>query len=146
MSAWARLRDWAMASTLLHVGFAFVLMGAWAAFANRNHPLPDMLIAGLVQGAASALLTLMLKKTLERMSAMLFRARSSDEGQGRAMAALFVPPIVTAATILALLVTAHTLAGTPEIALTIAVPFAVSTSYAILYNLRLWRGGMRERG
>ncbi|MEQ1493614.1 MAG: hypothetical protein ABL932_24025, partial [Terricaulis sp.] len=75
----------------------------------------------------------------ERMSAMFFRARQSDEGQGRDIAALFLPPIVTATAIGTILFTAHTLAGTPEVLATIAVPFTVSTSYAVLYNLRLWR-------
>jgi hypothetical protein len=41
--------------------------------------------------------------------------------------------------VFAILVTAHALAGTPEIAATIAVPFTVSTSYAIIYNWGLWR-------
>ena len=50
-----------------------------------------------------------------------------------------LPPLITAASILAILVTAHTLAGTPEIAATIAVPFTVSTSYAIIYNRGLRR-------
>jgi hypothetical protein len=50
-----------------------------------------------------------------------------------------LPPLITATAILAILTTAHTLAGTPEVLATIAVPFTVSTSYAILYNLRLWR-------
>jgi hypothetical protein len=52
-----------------------------------------------------------------------------------------LPPVVTASAILAILFSAHTLAGTPEIAATIAVPFVVSTTYAILYNLKLWRAG-----
>ena len=99
-------------------------------------------ISGFVQGLISGTLTLFLKKGLERMSAMFFRARQSDEGMGRNMAALFVPPIVTATAIATILVTAHTLAGTPEILTTIAVPFTVSTAYAILYNLKLWREGV----
>jgi hypothetical protein len=131
--------SWA-SNTAVHVAFGFLSMGAWAVFANRAHPLPDALLAGLVQGTISGLLTLVLKKALERMNAMFFRAPPSDEGIGRKLAALIVPPIITASSILAILVTAHTLAGTPEIAATIAVPFTVSTSYAILYNLRLWRG------
>ena len=73
------------------------------------------------------------------MSAVFFRAPASDEGQGRNVAALIVPPVITAASILAILFTAHTLAGTPEVGATISFPFAVSTTYAILYNLRLWR-------
>jgi hypothetical protein len=126
-------------STAFHVAFGFVLMGGWAVFANRDHPLPDALLAGLVQGAISGSLTLFLKKGLERMSAMFFRAPQSDERQGRAIAALIVPPLLTATAILAILVTAHTLAGTPEIAATISFPFAVSTTYAIIYNWTLWR-------
>ncbi|MGH6950695.1 MAG: hypothetical protein ACREH4_07470, partial [Vitreimonas sp.] len=55
------------------------------------------------------------------------------------LSALMLPPTVTAATILGILLTAHTLAGTPEIAATVAVPFTVSTSYAIVYNFGLWR-------
>jgi hypothetical protein len=139
MSAFQSFRQWAAGSTVAHVAFGFLAMGAWAVFANRAHPLPVALLAGLVQGTISGLLTLVLKKGLERMNAMFFRARAADEGQGRNIAALVVPPLITATSILIILVSAHTLAGTPEIAATIAVPFTVSTSYAILYNLSLWR-------
>lgn len=126
-------------NTAVHVAFGFITMGAWAVFANRAHPLPDALLAGLVQGTISGSLTLVLKKALERMSAAFFGAPQSDEGIGRKLAALIIPPIITATTILAILVVAHTLASTPEVFATIAVPFAVSTTYAILYNLGLWR-------
>ena len=128
MSAWRAVREWAATSTLAHVAFGFLAMGGWAVFANRHHALGQALLAGLVQGTISGLLTLGLKKFLE-----WFNARLSGIG------AAIVPPAVTAATILAILVTAHTLAGTPEIAATIAVPFTVSTTYAIIYNWGLWR-------
>jgi hypothetical protein len=128
MSAFKAAREWAAQSTLFHVGFGFVAMGAWAVFANRHHELPQALLAGLVQGTISGALTLVLKKFLEWFNAKL-----------KGAAALVLPPLITAASILAILTTAHTLAGTPEILATIAVPFTVSTSYAILYNLRLWR-------
>lgn len=97
-------------------------------FANRAHALPDMLRAGFVQGAISCALTFPLKKFLEWFSPRLSGA-----------AATIVPPLITASSILAILIGAHKLAGTPEIAATIAVPFAISTSYAIFYNLRLCR-------
>jgi hypothetical protein len=139
MSGFESIKSWAANSTFAHVAFGFLVMGGWAVFANRDHPLPAALLAGLVQGAISGTLTLFLKKGLERMNAMFFRAPASDEGQGRGIAALIVPPIVTATLILAILVSAHTLAGTPEIFATISFPFAVSTSYAIIYNLGLWR-------
>lgn len=115
-------------STVVHVGFGFLAMGAWAVFANRAHPLPQALLAGLVQGLISGTLTLFLKKGLEWMNARFV-----------GVVALIAPPLITASLILAILVGVHTLAGTPEIAATIAVPFAVSTSYAIVYNYGLWR-------
>jgi mannose/fructose/N-acetylgalactosamine-specific phosphotransferase system component IIC len=115
-------------STVAHVGFGFLAMGAWAVFANRAHPLPQALLAGLVQGLISGTLTLFLKKGLEWMNVRFTGA-----------VALIAPPLITASLILAILVGVHTLAGTPEIAATIAVPFAVSTSYAIVYNYGLWR-------
>jgi mannose/fructose/N-acetylgalactosamine-specific phosphotransferase system component IIC len=128
MSALKAAREWAATSTLAHVGFAFLAMGGWAVFANRDHALGQVLLSGLVQGTVSALLTLGLKKFLEWFNAKL-----------AGPAALIVPPLVTAATILAILISAHKLAGTPEIAATIAVPFTVSTTYAIIYNWGLWR-------
>jgi hypothetical protein len=128
MSAWKAAREWAATSTLAHVAFGFFAMGGWAVFANRDHALGQALLSGLVQGTISGLLTLGLKKFLE-----WFNARLSGPS------VLVLPPTVTAATILAILVTAHALAGTPEIAATIAVPFTVSTSYAIIYNWGLWR-------
>ncbi len=128
MSPWKAVRDWMATSTIAHVGFAFLAMGAWAVFANRAHALPQALLAGLVQGSISGLITLGLKKFLEWFNARLL-----------GLLALIAPPLITAATILALLTSAHTLAGTPEIFATIAVPFMVSTSYAIVYNWGLWR-------
>lgn len=128
MSAFQSLRQWAANSTVAHVGFAFIVMGGWAVFANRDHSVADMLRAALVQGTISALLTLGLKKFLEWFDARL-----------TGLAALIVPPLLTAGSILAILFTAHTIAGTPEIWTTIAFPFTVSTSYAVIYNLGLWR-------
>jgi len=128
MSAFQSFRQWAAQSTFAHVAFAFLLMGGWAMFANRAHPLPTMLLAGLVQGTISGLLTLVLKKFLEWVSAKM-----------SGVIALIAPPLITATCIFLILTTAHTWARTPEVWATIAFPFAVSTTYAILYNLRLWR-------
>ncbi len=147
MSGTKSFRETLAKSTFVHVAFGFLAMGAWAVFANRDHPLPQALLAGLVQGAISGALTLFLKKFLEWMSAYMDRRRPrrhapapAGEGAGGPYwLQLFLPPLITATAILAILTTAHTLAGTPEVLATIAVPFTVSTSYAILYNLRLWR-------
>ena len=137
MSEARGFRQQIASNTLVHVAFGFLAMGAWAVFANREHPMGQALLAGVVQGLISGVLTLLLKKGLEHMSAMFFRSRSHEGGGNTA--ALIAPPLITATAVGIILTTAHTLVGTPEVLTTIAVPFTVSTSYAILYNLRLWR-------
>ncbi len=149
MSTFQDFRAKIGASTVVHVAFAFLLMGGWAMFANRAHPLPDALLAGAVQGTLSSILTLCLKKLLEWMSSFMDcrrpcrpAAAHAGEGAGGPYHRLFqlvLPPLITAAIILLILFTAHTLAGTPEVGATIAFPFAVSTTYAIIYNWSLWR-------
>lgn len=100
--------------------------------ANHGYPLPRMLLAGLVQGSMSACLTLFLKTAIDRLSARL-PARST----------LWAPPLVACMVSSAMLATIHAVSGTPEILKTIALPLAVSTSYAALYNYSLYR--RRER-
>jgi len=105
-----------------------VAMGGWALFANRAHGL-GALGPALAQGTMSGLITLGLKRVLEAFAARLSGWR-----------AYVLPPLATATTILALLVGVHRLIGTPEIAATIAVPWSVSTLYAIVYTATLARG------
>lgn len=115
------------------MAFAFLAMGAWAVFANRSHPTGDALTAGLVQGTASSLITLVLKRFLETFSARL-----------SGPAAFLLPPAISCTVILALLWTVHTLAGTPEVWATLAIPFAVSSTYAWIYTaivVRVRRAG-----
>ena len=119
-------------SGLLHVLTAFVLMGGWAVFANRAHPLPAALLAGAVQGTMSGLITFGLKRLVERVS----RRR-------RGVGALMIPPLAAFALSATLLILLHSASGTPEIAWTIAVPLSVSTGYAALYSWWLWKE--RER-
>lgn len=115
-------------SSLVHVAGAFLLMGGWAVFANRMHAMPAPLVAGVVQGVLSGCITYGLKRAIEALARRF-------EG----IAALVVPPLVAAAVSLVALTTIHWLSRTPEIAATIAVPLTVSTSYAALYSLALWR-------
>jgi hypothetical protein len=114
-------------ASAVHVAVAFVAMGGWTLFANRGHGAAAVLPA-LAQGTVSGLITLVLKRVLEAFAARLFGWR-----------ALVVPPLVTASTILALLIAVHRLIGTPELVATIAVPWSVSTLYAILYTAALLR-------
>jgi len=115
-------------ATFVHVAFAFLAMGGWALFANRAHGAAAVGPA-LAQGALSGAITAVLKRSLESMGRRLGGA-----------AAYVVPPLVTASLILAVLLGVHRLIGTPEIAATIAVPWSVSTVYAIVYAAVLARG------
>lgn len=115
-------------SGVVHVLFAFVAMGSWAVFANRAHPMPKPVLAGAVQGALSAAITLFLKSGIEQLSKRI-------EGA----ATYWAPPVLVLIASVSLLAAFHRLSGTPEIAKTIAVPLAVSTGYAALYNLSLAR-------
>jgi hypothetical protein len=122
------LRDLAK-STPVHVGFAFIAMGGWTLWANAGHGLAAAWLPALVQGAISGAITLVLKRALEAMATRL-----------SGPAAYALPPIVTATAILTVLIGVHKLIGTPEIARTIAVPWGVSTLYAVIYTSVLARG------
>jgi len=115
-------------ASAVHVAVAFVAMGGWTLFANRAHGSAAILPA-LAQGTLSGLITLVLKRVLEAFAARLSGWR-----------AYVLPPLTTASVILALLVGVHRLIGTPEIVATIAVPWSVSTLYAIVYTAALLRG------
>ena len=118
-------------SSIVHVLFAFLAMGGWAVFANRLHPMPRPLVAGVVQGILSACLTLFLKSVVEALSKRFC-----------GFTALWAPPLIACLGSTGILVTIHALSGTPEILKTIAVPLLVSTSYAAIYNYSI-SGGRR---
>lgn len=115
-------------SSIVHVAFGFLLMGGWALFANRSHGLDKAWAPALAQGLLSGFLTGALKKTIEAL-----------DGKIAGWAAWVAPPLLTAGSILILLVAVHSLIGTPEIVATIAFPWSVSTLYAIVYNAGLVR-------
>ena len=108
-------------SAPVHMAVAFLAMGGWAMVANAGHPMPKPLYAGLVQGCLSAVITLGLKLMV--------------------VAALLVPPVAAALCSIAILGTIHHLAGTPEIARTLALPATVTTLYAAALAFTLRRRG-----
>lgn len=114
-------------SSALHMTVAFLGMGAWAVFANRAHG-ADAWLAGMVQGALSATITLFLKRMIEAVSA---RARGAWR--------LVLPPVLAVAASFGILTLVHRLAGTPEITATIALPMSVTALYATGYAFALWR-------
>lgn len=115
-------------STAVHVGFAVLVMGGWAAFANRGHGWAAAWPPALAQGLMSGVITLVLKRALEAMA-----------GRLSGPAAYVIPPAVSATVILAALAGAHRAIGTPEVLRTLAVPWSVSSLYAILYAAALAR-------
>lgn len=117
-------------ATWAHVAFAFLAMGAWAAFANRGHGTGAMLLAFGVQGALSGLITLVLKRWLERAYGVTFATLASWPRR-------LLGPAISCLTIAALLWSGHTVAGTPEILGTVAVPWSGSTLYAFVYTATL---------
>jgi hypothetical protein len=114
-------------ASAVHVGFAFLAMGGWALFANRAHG-TGALLPALAQGTLSGGITFGLKRVLEALAARM-----------TGWPAYVLPPLITASVILALLVAVHTLIHTPEIAATVAVPWSVSSLYAIVYTAVLVR-------
>jgi hypothetical protein len=107
-------------------------MGGWAMLANREYPVPQALLAGVVQGSLSACLTLFLKTAVEHLSSRF-----------AGITALWAPPLIACIVSSATLTAIHALSGTPEILKTIALPLTVSTSYAAIYNYSLYRKGDR---
>ena len=112
----------------LHGAGGFLLMGGWAVFANRAFEMPAPLIAGVVQGLLTALITLFLKRIIEG----IFHRTA---GWPR----FILPPVVACLISIALLSVIHSIAGTPALLATLSVPVTVSTLYAFFYTLTLSR-------
>jgi len=123
----ATLRRWAGSGTV-HVLFAFLAMGGWAGFANRDHAMPQPLYSGLLQGVLSACLTLFLKSVIDALSERF-----------TGITRFWAPPLIACLGSASLLTALHALIGTPEIASTVAVPLLVSTGYASIYNYSISR-------
>lgn len=113
-------------SNLAHMAGGFVLMGGWAVLAHANHPFSTQVQAGVTQGMLTALITLGLKRMVERVASQL-----------TGVVGLIVPPLLACAISVGLLYTIHTRVGTPEVWTTLALPSTVATLYAALYTIRL---------
>lgn len=127
MTAQAVRRTWP------HLALAFVAMGVWAMLANRHHPWPQIVQAGLVQGMLSACLTLLMKRVVEAVVASMKR-------RGAPLVALAACGLIS----ICVLSVLHTIAGTPEIIATITVPVVVSSAYAASYAVALMRTAQRK--
>ncbi len=109
---------------------AFVLYGAWAALANRDHGTAVAARAGLVQALSSATTTLVITGGIE---GLLVRLRA---WRGGLLLAGLLPP--TASSLVHLAV--HLLNGTPEVLRTIAPSVVLGYVFAALYVVNARRG------
>ncbi|MCI2399441.1 hypothetical protein [Aliiroseovarius subalbicans] len=110
----------------VHMAGGFALMGGWAVFANRSFDMPAPLIAGVVQGTLTAVLTLVMKQVIEAV------ARRFD-----GLAGAVLPVLAVGGMSVTILSVIHGVAGTPALLATISVPFLVSSTYAAIYTLSL---------
>lgn len=115
-------------SKVVHGLGGFVLMGSWAAFANRAHPMPAPLVAGFVQGLLTAFITIFLKRTIESIH---YRVSG--------WARIALPPLAAMMISISILTLVHLFAGTPAVVATISMPVTVSTLYAFFYTITLSR-------
>lgn len=117
-------------STWSHVATSFVLMGSWAFFANRMHGTEAAFMAAIVQGTLSGIITLGMKKALERIY-------QAFKNQGKDKAGLFFTPLIVCSVSASTLLLCHFMAGTPELIMTIITPSSVALFYAYTYTYTL---------
>lgn len=106
---------------------AFLVYGGWAAYTNWEYGLTISLVSAFTQGTISFLVTAFLTLILEHIF------HSIDSAALR-----FIVTALGAQTVVALMTfTAHYIVGTPEILITMAPSFVVSSIYCILYTTGL---------
>ena len=107
----------------------FVVYGGWAYFANSGHGQAAAMMAGLLQGSYSLLLTFFTTLLMEQLyrwfAPLRFRVAATIAVTG---VLLFSIPCVI-----------HALASTPEILMTILPGFAIGMVYTTVYVLGLER-------
>lgn len=122
---------------------AVLLYGAIAAGANHAHGADAMLRAALVQGLSSGVTTLTLTVLIDAGLARLAASRTPSAAAAGAVA------LGAAALGAVQHLAAHWMAGTPELAATVLVPFAAAALYCGFYARVAWcrlrRDGARGR-
>ncbi|MCO5785641.1 hypothetical protein DHB74_04650 [Pseudomonas sp. G11-1] len=112
---------------MITAGLAFLLWGSWAWLANQTSDPAHALLAGLLQGAASAIITLLMAAIVTR----LFHRISSRP------LAISLPPLLVVSVSTSALYLLHWLSQTPNLWLTIAPPSCTALIFCIYLTLRL---------
>ena len=120
-------RSTALRRSAVMAAGAFVLYGGWAAYANRAYGLATAFKAAVTQGAISFLVTLFMTLILE----FIFHSI------GPKFLRFIVTAVGTQTVVAVMTFTVHYIVGTPEILVTMAPSFIVSSTYSILYTTGL---------
>lgn len=114
---------------LLSASFAFVIWGSWAYFMNYQYGFYAGMLAGLIQGTASFIITLFLVHAVT----YLF-SRFTDY-----FCQLFLPAIITVTCTGTCLASIHALVGTPAIFHTITPAITVAFFFCVFTAIKLLR-------
>ncbi len=107
---------------------AFVMWGGWAFYINRTANHITSLKAGLIQGSASFIITLLMVHSVTWLSAQCPKSHLQ----------LWLPALITVGFTGSCLVIVHYLGGTPHIFRTVAPPLSIAFLFCLFtaYKLR----------
>ena len=108
---------------------AFLLWGGWAWLANQAAGKAQAVQAGLLQGAASALITLLMAVVVTRLFLLLRPA----------VLAILLPPLLVVSLSTTFLYLIHSASHTPRLWLTIVPPSSLAFAFCLYLTLRLAR-------
>ncbi len=114
---------------LLAAAFAFLLWGGWALIANWHAGQHHALIAGLLQGSASAIITLLMAICATALFARL----------PGPVIRIALPPLLIVSISFSALWLAHTANATPSLWTTILPPSCLAFAYCLYLTLSLAR-------
>ena len=113
--------------TLASAVLAFFLWGGWAYFVNERSIVSSGFAAGLTQGLASGLITLIMVRAIS----VLIRTLPVDG------IAVILPAFIIVTITSTGLVLLHSLSGTPNILYTIAPVISVAFAFCVVTTLKL---------
>lgn len=108
-------------------GLALLLWGGWAWLANQAAGIAGAVRAGLLQGASSAIITLLMAAVVTRLF-MLIPSRSL---------AIILPPCLVVSLSTSALYLIHSFGQTPNLWLTILPPSGLAFVFCLYLTLRL---------
>lgn len=112
---------------LLSALLAFLMWGVWAYYVNNPNGVSIGVKSGLIQGTASALITLIMVRIVAHIHHAL--------PQNRVL--LFVPALLTVSITGSCIVVLHWLAHTPDIVGTVVPPLGVAFMFCVFTTYKL---------